>query len=277
MIPGFSKQTITIGSAPNADIRLAGPGVAPEHARLAHEGGGKLVFVDTGAGPCTAGGRPLPPRSSHPFDFRTEFTVGGVAVPLAHRAITLMLLERGQAPVTPGELVVGRDPARANLVVHHPNVSGRHATLTADPASLTDLGSTSGSWLGQVRLEPNRRTPFDGGTIIALGPIPFEPALALELVRGLAGAAAPPPGATGLAAMPKPIDAPPGADGVSRPKHRTIVGQVTLGIPGQADAKTIGRTPENDIKVDHPQVSSKHAFLHKVGGELFVEDRGSAN
>jgi ABC-type multidrug transport system ATPase subunit/pSer/pThr/pTyr-binding forkhead associated (FHA) protein len=277
MIPGFSKQTITIGSAPNADIRLAGPGVAPEHARIAHEGGGKLVFIDLGAGPSTAAGRPLPARGSHPFDFRTDFAVGGTPVPLAHRAITLMLLERGQAPVTPGELVVGRDPVRANLVVHHPNVSGRHATLTADPPSLTDHGSTSGSWLGQARVEPNRRTPFDGSAIIALGPIPFEPSLALELVRGLAGAAVPPPGATGLAAMPKPLDATPGGDGPARPKHRTIVGQVTLGIPGQAAAKTIGRTAENDIKVDHPQVSSRHAFLHKIGADLFVEDRGSAN
>src|SRR5215831_13960343 len=123
MIPGFSKQTITIGSAPNADIRLSGPGVMPEHARIAHEGGGKLVFIDLGAGPTTAGGRPIAARASQPFDFRTEFAVGGVAVPLSHRAITLMLLERGQAPAAPGELTAGRDPTRVSLVVHHPNVS----------------------------------------------------------------------------------------------------------------------------------------------------------
>lgn len=276
MIPGFSKQTITIGSAPSADIRLAGPAVAPEHARIVHEGGGKLVFTDLGAGPSTAGGRPMPAQSSAPFDFRTEFTVGGVPVPLAHRAITLMLLERGQAPTGSGELVVGRDPARANLVVHHPNVSGKHAVFTADPPTVTDQGSTSGTWLGQSRLEPNRRTPLDGSTIIALGPIPFEPALAVELVRAFTGA--PAPAATGLASMPKPVDGPPpGGPTPARAKHRTIVGSVTLGIPGQASTKTIGRTPDNDIKIDHPQVSSRHALLHKVGDQLFVEDRGSAN
>src|SRR5690349_8766847 len=121
MIPGFSKQTITIGSGPSADIRLSGPGVAAEHAHIVHEGGGKLVFVDLGAGPSTVSGRPLPARGTHPFDFRTEFAVGGTPVPLSHRAITLMLLERGQASTVAGELVVGRDPTRVNLVVHHPN------------------------------------------------------------------------------------------------------------------------------------------------------------
>jgi ABC-type multidrug transport system ATPase subunit len=41
--------------------------------------------------------------------------------------------------------------------------------------------------------------------------------------------------------------------------------------------RTIGRTPDNDIVINHPQVSSRHALLHSVGGRLFIEDRGSAN
>ena len=53
MVPGLGKQTIVVGSAPHCDIRLGGPGVAPEHARIVHQGGGALVFVDLGAGPTT--------------------------------------------------------------------------------------------------------------------------------------------------------------------------------------------------------------------------------
>ncbi|HEX7670020.1 MAG TPA: FHA domain-containing protein [Polyangiaceae bacterium] len=284
MIPGFAKQSIVIGSGPTADIRLGGAGVAPEHARIVHEGGGRLVLVDGGAGPTTMNGTPMAPGSRAPFDFRTQFVVGSAPVPLVHRAITLMLLERGNAPVTPGQLVVGRDPARAAIVVHHPNVSGHHATFTASPPAVTDHGSTSGTWLGQTRLEPGRAYPLEGGAIVAVGPIPIEASLAVELVQALSGGGAQMPAMTGVAQMPAPLNAPghgaagpPGPDGVARPKHRTVVGQVSLGIAGQADTKTIGRTPDNDIQLDNPQVSSKHAFLHKIGGDLFIEDRGSAN
>ncbi len=281
MIPGFAKQTITIGSAPSADIRLGGPGVAPEHARLVHEGNGRLFFVDGGAGPSTAGGQPLAPGSRVAFDFRTPFTVGGVPVPLGHRAITLMLLEQGQLPPVPGKLLVGRDPTRTNLVVHHPNVSGLHATLTANPPAIADHGSTSGTWLGQRKLEPNHPQPIDPTGIIALGPIPMEGGLALELLRTLAGgagapanapAAAPAPFMTGPAMMP--VEASKAE--LPRPKHRTVLGQVSLASGGET-TKSIGRTKDNDICIDNTQVSSRHALLHKVGNDLFIEDRGSAN
>src|SRR6185503_20293136 len=94
MIPGFGKQTITIGSAPTCDVVLAGAGVLPEHARIIHQGGGKLLFV-CGAGQATANGRPLAPGEQVAFDLRTQFTVGSAAVPLNHPAITLCLMVRG--------------------------------------------------------------------------------------------------------------------------------------------------------------------------------------
>jgi ABC-type multidrug transport system ATPase subunit/pSer/pThr/pTyr-binding forkhead associated (FHA) protein len=276
MIPGFAKQTIIIGSGPSADIRLSGPQLAPEHARVVHEGNGRLFFVDGGVGPSQAGGQQLAPGAKVPFDFRTPFVVGGAPVPLSHRALTLMLLELGQVPVTPGRLLLGRDPGRANVVVHHPNVSGLHATLTADPPAIADHGSTSGTWLGQRRLEPNQPQPIAPAGVIALGPIPMEGGLALELLRTLAGGGAReahvPSGATGAAMMPVE----PSRGEIGRPKHRTVLGQVSLAPSGET-TKSIGRTKENDICIDHPQVSSRHALLHKVGNDLFLEDRGSAN
>ena len=277
MIPGFAKQTITIGSSPNADIHLAEPGVAPEHARITHEGGGKLVFVDLGAGPSSVNGQPMGAGSAAPFDFRSTFVVGTTPVPTVHRALTLMLLDRGQAPPTPGILTIGRDPARAHVIVHHPNVSGHHLTLTLTPLTVTDHGSTSGTWVGSTRLQPSRSYPLDPNAIIAVGPIPLPGSLAIELLYTEGGGASlVPPGATGMAAMPNVAPAPRAETGV-KPKHRTVLGQVSIGIPGQASTKTIGRTPDNDIRVDHPQVSGKHALLHRIASELFIEDRGSAN
>src|SRR5580658_6112893 len=38
----------------------------------------------------------------------------------------------------------------------------------------------------------------------------------------------------------------------------------------------IGRSPDADVRVDHPSVSRDHAALH-VGPELRIEDLGSAN
>lgn len=284
MIPGFGKASILIGSAPHCDIRLGVPGVAPEHARLEHRGGGSLVFIDNGAGPSFANGAPLAPGASAPFDFHTEFAVGQAPVPKAHPAITLMLLERGKAPFTPGQLVFGRDPARSNIAVHHPNVSSHHATFTLNPLTVTDHNSTSGTWLNQQRLPPNQATPMDARGFVALGPVAVPVDLVLHLAGIFGGApaaagAVPQPG-TALAPQHPGEPAPAGADRASsptpRPKHKTVVGQIRASDP-KGGTRTIGRTPENDIQIPHPQVSSRHAMLHVVGGQLFIEDKGSAN
>ena len=175
MIPGFGKTSIVIGSAPHCDIRLGAPGVAPEHARIEHRGGGSLVFIDNGAGPSFAKGAPLAPGASAPFDFQTEFAVGQAAVPKAHPAITLMLLERGKAPFTPGQLVFGRDPARSNIAIHHPNVSSHHATFKLESGQLVvrDENSNNGTLVNNNRLSPGVWAPVPNGSVIRLGPVEF--------------------------------------------------------------------------------------------------------
>ncbi|HEY3256332.1 MAG TPA: FHA domain-containing protein, partial [Polyangiaceae bacterium] len=286
MIPGFGKSSIVIGSAPHCDIRLGAPGVAPEHARIEHRGGGSLVFIDNGAGPSFAGGAPLAPGASAPFDFHTEFAVGQAPVPKAHPAITLMLLERGKAPFTPGQLVFGRDPARTNIAIHHPNVSSHHATFSLNPLTVTDHNSTSGTWLNQQRLPPSHAQPLDPRAFVALGPVAVPVDLVLHLASLFAAGA---PGTSGSAAVgplpgtalaPQHPGEPPAAERASsptpRPKHKTVVGQIRV-ADQSGGTKTIGRTPENDIQIPHPQVSSRHAVLHVSGGQLFIEDKGSAN
>ena len=276
-VPGLGKQTLLIGSAAHCDIRLGGPGVAPEHARIVHQGGGALLFVDNGTGQTYVNGAAFPPGSSTPFDFRAQFAVGHTPIPNGHPAITLALMEIGKAPLSPGQLTFGRDPARVNVVISHPNVSSHHATFQLSPLAVIDRNSTAGTWIGQERLAPEQPRPLDPHAYVALGPIAVPAGLVLQLaqVAGAqpAGGYAPVPAAAAIAAgAPAPATglspqhaaagaAPSGDGGAPRAKHKTVVGQIQLGPSTQASGKSIGRTPENDIQIPHPQVSSRHALI----------------
>jgi ABC-type multidrug transport system ATPase subunit/pSer/pThr/pTyr-binding forkhead associated (FHA) protein len=288
MVPGFGKQTITVGSAPHADIRLGGPGVAPEHARIVHQGGGTLLLVDLGAGPTLANGAPVAAGSSVAFDFRTQFVVGQASIPNAHPAIVLMLLEVGKAPAVSGQITFGREPAQSNVVIHHPNVSAKHATFQLQTLGVVDHQSTSGTYVDRQRIPPNQPHPLTPHAFVSLGPVSLPVSLVQQLAQGLgvAGSSAGAAQATGVAQQFAPVGAAqavaPGApqadSSAAKPKHKTVIGQLQLGGGGAGGGlKSIGRTPDNDIQIANPQISSRHAVLHSVGGQLFLEDRGSAN
>ncbi len=343
MIPGFGKQNISIGSSPQCDVVMSAPGIAPEHARLVHQGGGKLVFipsvpnafVQVHQGP--QGGitqpRPLQPGEQVPFDFRTAFSIANVSVPLSHPSIVMMIMAVGQAQAPRGHLIVGRDPTRASLVIQHPSVSSQHATVMLDRMMVLDHGSTSGTFLGQNRakIAPNAPSPLDPNGVVAFGPVPVPAGLLGQLAQAFAGGPAAAqaaletnaylqgqaPGAQPsmqqpmpqqpmpslqmqqgqaqnpnkataamslaqaqqlAAAMPagqQPAGASPPA-GMPAKKNKTILGQLDFAA-GQKPVRTIGRTPDNDITISHPQVSSRHALLHQITGQLYIEDRGSGN
>ncbi len=285
--PAFGKESASIGSAPDNDVVLAAPGVAPHHARVVRQGG-QLFFVDLGAGPSTANGTPVPPQQPMPFDFRTTFAVGGVAVPLAHVAICTMLMSPGQLLAAPGHVVVGRDGARASLVLAHGAVSGQHATVMLDRMMVVDHGSTSGTWVAGHQVPANQPTPVDPNGVIAFGPVPVPVALLAHIARGglaqgagagaggfgtaTSGQAAAQAAGAAAAAPAREASSPQGG----HRKHRTVIGELKLDdLP--TGVISIGRTPDNQIVVNHPQVSSKHAAIVKVGEQLFLEDKGSAN
>ncbi|WP_437959691.1 FHA domain-containing protein [Sorangium sp. So ce119] len=319
MIPGLGKQSITIGSAPTCDVVLVAPGVLPEHARIINQGGGKLIFV-CGQGPAAANGRTLAPGEQLPFDFRTQFVVAQAPVPLNHPAITLMMASPGTLAPAPGQVVIGRDPGRASLVLQHPSVSSQHATVTLDRMMVIDHNSTSGTYVSAQRIAPGTPTPIDPQGAVAFGPVPVQVSLLIQLAQAArmsalpaapgasalppqpspagyapqqpspAGYAPPPqpqqpaggypsqqPPAGGYASQPAPAASSlPAAAGAPGKKNKTVLGQLDFS-GGGSNVKKIGRTPDNDIVLAHPQVSSHHALLHSISGQLYVEDRGSAN
>ncbi|MCS6902403.1 MAG: FHA domain-containing protein, partial [Myxococcales bacterium] len=311
MLPGFGKQTIVIGSAPYCDVVLQGPGVAPEHARIAHQGNGVLVYIDGGAGQSLCNGQPIPAGGQAPFDFRTMFQCGGVQLPLNHPAILLMLMARGQQSASPGQLMVGRDPARSSLVIQHPSVSSQHATVMLDRMMVVDHNSTSGTWVGSNRIPPGTPVPLDPNGVVAFGPVPVLVSVLGQVLQSFSGGVAPvgasmggaspvgasmggapigvpgggipsspgiPPGSPSIPGGPPPSVVQQGPYGAAQPykKSQTVLGRLPMGA-GSKDTIRIGRTPDNDIIVDHPQVSSRHAALIKRGGQLFLQDLRSAN
>jgi ABC-type multidrug transport system ATPase subunit/pSer/pThr/pTyr-binding forkhead associated (FHA) protein len=266
-----TKDHVSVGSAPDNDIVLAGPNVAAHHARIVRQGG-QLFFVDLGTGAAsTANGSPISPKQLVPFDFRTVFAVGGVTVPLAHPAIASMLMSPGELEPPPGHVVVGRDATRASLVIAHAAVSGQHATVMFDRMMVVDHASTSGTWMGGRQLLPNHPTPLEPNGIVAFGPVPVPVAVLARAVKGAPHGQLVAIGALSVQvpAQPQPADATPR-------KHRTVIGELTLDQL-ESSVVTIGRTPDNQIVVNHAQVSSKHAQIVKVGDQLLLEDRGSAN
>jgi len=275
--PLLAKEQITLGSAPSNDVVLTGPGVAPEHARISRNAAGSLLFVALGAAPTTANGALLTPREPVPFDFRTVFALGQTPVPLAHPAIVALLMSHGTLAAPRGQLVVGREASRASLVLAHPAVSAHHATVMLDRLMVVDHASTSGTYVSGQRIAPNQPTPFDPHGVLAFGPVVVPVALLVQIAQSNAAPAAPagpPPLHAGVPA--RPAAAPAMAMTGEHRKHRTVIGELSL---EQLDSKviSIGRTPDNEIIVPHPQVSSKHAQILRAGSELYVEDKGSAN
>jgi ABC-type multidrug transport system ATPase subunit/pSer/pThr/pTyr-binding forkhead associated (FHA) protein len=285
MIPGLGKELVTLGSAPDCDIVLQGPGVAPLHARIVKQQGA-IYFVDAGVAPSAANGAPVAPNQLVPFDFRTQFTLGQTPVPLAHPAIALMLMSRGAMQAPRGQVIIGREATRASLVLGHPAVSGTHAIVMLDRMQVVDQGSTSGTYVAGQRIPANQPAPIDPNGVIAFGPVPVPVPLLVQIAQ--AAAAGPVTGAqqqqpqVSHAMSQQAVGgggqgSTPDAGGASAPrKHRTIIGELSLESMGSS-VISIGRTPDNQIVVQHAQVSSKHAQIVKEGDKLFLIDLGSAN
>ncbi len=178
-------------------------------------------------------------------------------------------------------LLIGSDPSSD---VALPSTAPRHARLVRQGAQVLIVADAPIYVNGQP-VPLGQAIPFDPRVAYFLGQVQLptnHPTIVAfvtgqsQLVQGPQGqahggpmAGGPPAGGPG---------APPGGDGGAPGprKHRTVIGELSLDQL-QSTAITIGRTPENKIVVQHPQVSSRHAQIHKQGDELFLEDLRSAN
>ncbi len=79
-------------------------------------------------------------------------------------------------PLPTGPYIVGRDPARATIVIPDATVSGAHASLevTADSVAITDLGSTNGTALDGRTISAGETKLIRAATRLKLGETTVE-------------------------------------------------------------------------------------------------------
>ena len=192
--------------------------------------------------------------------------------------------EIGRFELVAGELTIGRDSDR-QLILPSASVSRRHARvyLEGGQPCIVDEGSANGVIVDGVRITQPTYVPQ--GTRIDLA----EFHLAVEPLDGGAGLAPPvfpPPPVTGGSfpgSLPGsfPGAAMPGPQGSLAPSMRLVAeggpydGRVfELTMPELA----VGRAVDNDIVLDDPSLSRKHAKIYRRGvAELEIEDLGSSN
>ena len=157
--------------------------------------------------------------------------------------------------------IVGRVPG-CDIVVPVQEVSSRHCELvqTASGFTLADLGSSNGSFVNGSKIgrEPVVVTSSDTITLGVKTPFPW-PADASPSPRA-SGSAPPPP--------PRPPGRPPVDDGWGTPAKSPAVDSRII---------TVGRLPENDVVLNYPMVSGRHARVTITNGQAEIEDLGSGN
>ncbi|MCC9606116.1 FHA domain-containing protein [Blastopirellula sp. JC732] len=139
-----------------------------------------------------------------------------------------------------------------DLVVDQQTVSGRHCALERVGGQwfVEDLSSTNGVYVNGERI--SERRPITRNDLVTLGKnvtLPW-PEVGDE-------PAAPPVAPPAAQASEQPAPATP-----PRPYGTKI---------------TIGRTPGNDVVINHPSVSSKHAILYIEDGTITLQDLHSSN
>lgn len=276
LLRSFGRQTIRIGSSDACEIHLSSSQVPALAAEVVHHGGGRLSILPGRSSSCKAGGRLLQADEAVPFDFDVRYEINGVLLPNAHPALCLMMMGRGHLSPGNHELIVGRNPERCHLVMNSPGVSGLHAIFKCgSELSVNDQNSKSGTWHNGSRLTPLTWHVIPETAILALGPLPLPASLVRDIEQALSHAAVPsanvrteamPMPTLERRALPARLNTPPAT------KHRTVMGTVRM---SHATSFTVGRTPDNDIVLDYPQISARHARLVKIDQQVFVEDSGS--
>ena len=110
-------------------------------------------------------------RTVHRFGYSfTQPQADSTSTPAAGHAVARLVWSDGRAGLADGEHVIGRDPDLV-LFLDAPSVSRRHAVIrvTGDQATLEDLGSKNGTFIGDRRL--STVTALADGDTIRVGSV----------------------------------------------------------------------------------------------------------
>ena len=205
-------------------------------------------------------------------------------------------------PLIRDEITIGRQEGNT-IRLSEQNVSRRHARLVRRQGTLLleDLSSYNGIKLNGAVL--SAATSLKDGDVFLIGDYRMaikedRPAAAVGVPPAVHAAAAPAaPAAQDGAAPPQVaevrdvieaqptiplhslVDEASTSDSASPPARLVIVGRFMAGREFVLDRPSlvIGRTPENDIVIEHKSISRHHARIVREGNQHYVVDLESAN
>lgn len=229
---------IILGSGEDCDFTIADPSISQRH-----------VAVTLGRDPLRA--------HIEDLDSTNGTWVAGKRIQRAEIS-TLDIIQLGQRPVSirhlvqqfhpspstgSGVLVVGRNQT-ADIVLPLPMISGQHLKIRSHNGrfEVMDVNSTNGTHVNGIAASD--WTPLSADDGLQMGSFRVPPIMLQDWL-------------TKLALM---TDIPPQA--------------VTLPTEGRI---TLGRDPESDVHLDHPQVSWNHATIAVSGSRWLLSDLNSAN
>lgn len=172
-----------------------------------------------------------------------------------------------------GSITIGRQTT-CDMVLRHWTVSRRHARIDriAGGYTITDLGSVNGT---RVNGAPITRRPLTLGDVLHVGDCTLrfeaarlEPApervTRIDSERDLRDT---------LIEMPVHVQ----LEESSVPRAVVHTSEGTWEVPLAGDRLTIGRDPDNDIRLEFPAVSRHHAVIERSGDAYRVRDLRSQN
>ena len=262
----IAKQELNLGRADDNDVIVDSPQVSGRHARLRFGADGVQVMDLGSLNGTRLNGQPLPPRVStsmnvgdriqiadHVFALRV-ITADAPAPsrPAAQMRLStpgaagLVIRIAGQETLRPLDkpsITLGREPDN-DIVVPSQVVSGHHARIQRSDGGfwITDMDSRNGLTFQGQRVP---RKMLSDGDVLTIGrdvALEFREHVGFQAVE------------------PRPAAPSP-----------TQMLQLTT------DTVTIGRSRENAMVLDHPQVSRYHAVIERLGTRQRVTDLKSAN
>lgn len=148
----FFLEPLSANVPTRCDGQVANGPVVLRHESLIEAGASRFRFLEHGPKAVTPNRKSGVPAAPPPIPVR--------AVPAAMRTIVGAAADAPETvvPLRPfvlsGQMVIGRDPIRAQIVLPHPRISRIHARITLQhgTALLTDLHSANGTFVNGRRL-----------------------------------------------------------------------------------------------------------------------------
>jgi pSer/pThr/pTyr-binding forkhead associated (FHA) protein len=172
-------------------------------------------------------------------------------------------------------IVIGRGPG-CEVRLPDPSVSQRHASVRVDRAeyALFDEGSTNGTFVGDVRLNPRTPRTLRNGDVVRVGRV------WLEIRLDQTPATLDLPTATRDLAFKLVADAMRALGDDVSPRVRVVEGPDrgrVLVLAEDGRAYVAGRGEECDFALDDVDASRRHAQIVRRAASVLVRDLGSKN